>query len=300
MFPNARNSLRRWIEHGNKVPIPIAVTVHNVLTESSSSDSSNKSKWFRTQHETSLLPPLQLEVVVVVDDVTRIVYKSPVEIQSVQPSWEHLEERIDLPGEWWLEEALYQSMRLRFTITRIKPQDDDSGTTTNNDNSIVFLEIPIYPAKLERLNVIPECLPPNACLVQYSDGSTRVPHNLFQVLLDSQLTKPPPIEDFSRFGDDAFSVLDGVAQTPSRERSESVSALLGPKAGELATQLFPEVVQEPPPAVSFDDSEQETIRQDVQKERERLQALIAQEEAETEQELACLEEVRKTNGFRRY
>ena len=59
MFPNARNSIRRWNDHGSsKIPIPIAATLHNLMTESSSGEK----KWFRTEHDGNLLPRVRLEI----------------------------------------------------------------------------------------------------------------------------------------------------------------------------------------------------------------------------------------------
>ena len=278
MFPNARNSIRRWNDHGSsKIPIPIAATLHNLMTESSSGEK----KWFRTEHDGNLLPRVRLEIFM---EGGEVVYSSESR-KSVHPSWEHLDERIDLPGEWWLEES-YKSLKLRFTLLQ-----------TGINSAAVFLEVPLYPALLHRLNCTPETLPPNSCLVYFSDGSTRLPHNIFQLLFDSNLTEPvSAVEDFSRFEDDAFRVLDQVPHTPSR-RERTASSLLEPDDKDLAessTNLFPqqtELDHAQSVIIPFCDSEQVVIKSDMKKEREFLEAQIAQEEANIEKELDALKMV---------
>jgi hypothetical protein len=303
MFPNARNSLRRWNDHGSsKIPIPIAATLHNLMTEQP--PSRGEKKWFRPEHDGSLLPHVRLDIVV---EGGAVVYSSESR-KSAHPSWEHLDERIDLPGEWWLDESYYKFMKLRFTLLQTKTDTDtDTDTDINiniNPNTTIFLEVPIYPSILQRLNGTPEALPPNSCLVYFSDGSTRLPQNIFQVLLDSKLTEPPPIEDFSRFEDDAFRFLDQVPHTPSAPRARTASSLLEPDdqhLAESATNLFPEELKEhkdkvqSATIVSFDESEQAVAKKDIQMEKEFLEVLIAQEEAEMEQEFAALDQVR--NAF---
>jgi hypothetical protein len=329
MFPPARNnSLRRWSEHGNKIPIPIAVTLHNVMTttttlegENTSTATTNK-KWFRPQHDTSLLPTIQLEIVLVVqgedqnNDASQVVVYSSgssTTKQSVHPSWEHLDERIDLPEEWWLGDVYYPYLKLRFTrlLNNSNDTDDDTETDTDTENSsLLFLEVPLYPAKLERLpQGVPDALPPNACLVHFSDGSTRLPKDLFELLLERHIvTEAPPMEDFSRFEEDAFKMLDSVPQTPTtlntkggRERSASLldeEELSNHNNKSVVTTLFPEPKEVEP--LPFEQSEQDARREDIQTERELLEALIAQEEAEMEQDLLALEEVRysaRTSGM---
>jgi hypothetical protein len=284
MFPPARNAHRRS-NHGNetkKIPIPIAVTLHNFMAEAvpnAKLKSEAASKWFRPDHDWSLVPKILLEIVV---EGTRVVYASETEIHSVHPSWEHIDERIDLPGEWWLSEGdLYKSMKLRFTI---------------NNSDVHFLEVPLYPSKLERLNGSPEALPPNACFVYFSDGSTRLPLNVFQILLDSQMAEPPPIEDFSRFEDDVFSALDTVPQDKfgNRDRAVSASSLLGEGTNLAAVKqaLFVEPTSPEVSKITFSETEQDAMFQDFETEREFLLAMIAKEETAIKQEVVELQEVR--------
>lgn len=344
MFPHARNSLRRWSasEQGSKkVPIPISVSLHNVMaapaasaplpSQDDSPISSSVDKWFRPNHEIRLLPLLKLEVLAdqdgddnggssdqdgvdssdeIPDDANdgnyRVVYTSPALVRSVQPSWEHLDERIDLPEEWWRRSGIYRTMRLRITqILSFEEEsqkeektekDETSSSGTANSNN-VFLEIPLYPSKLERLHRddVPPSLPPNACFVHFSDGSTRCSRNLFAILLKSQLTEPAPVEDFSRFEDDVFRTLDGVPETPetSRQRAESISALLEPQ--DLNSRLIDEFDgsddNEEPTNVPFEETEDNVDKADTQTERERLLAIIAREENQLEDEVTNLREV---------
>jgi hypothetical protein len=286
MFPPARNAHRRSnntnSNEAKKIPIPIAVTLHNFMAEATPNDklkSEAASKWFRPDHAWSLVPKILLEIIV---EGSRVVYSSETEIQSVHPSWEHIDERIDLPGEWWLSEGdLYKSMKLRFTI---------------NNSNVNYLEVPLYPSKLERLNESPEALPPNACFVYFSDGSTRLPLNVFQILLDSQMAEAPPIEDFSRFEDDAFSALDTVPQDifGNRDRAVSASSLLG--EGMYLAPVKQTLFAEPTtPKVSkkttFPETEQDAMFLDFETEREFLLAMIAKEEAAMKREVLELEEV---------
>ena len=329
MFPHARNSLRRWSasEQGSKkIPIPIAVSLHNVMSSSAAASTAvQESKTFRPNHEMRLLPLLKLEVLVndeVVEEgemdedalsvalgsSSRIVYSSPTPVQMVEPAWEHLDENIDLPGEWWLNDAVYKTMRLR--ITQILPNSTDveeanaalpdkDNTSSSNTINNVFMDIPLHPTKLERLHrdSVPATLPPNACIVYFSDGSTRCTPALFSLLLKYNLTEPSPVEDFSRFADDVFRTLDNVPQTPDKRlRSESISALLEPQ--DLNSRLIDEFdgPDEPsenlnPAQVLFSESEDVVAELDAETERDRLRALIAREEAQLANDMIQLNEV---------
>jgi hypothetical protein len=275
MFPTARNSLRRWSEHyHNKIPIPIAVTLHNLLIHRH--DSSHQPEHGfgrRLEHNRNLLPALKLEIVV---QDSRIVYSESINT-SVHPSWEHLDERMNLQGEWWLEDSdVYKTMKLRFLV----------------DNEI-FMEVPIYPPRLQKLTCDDDdesklTLLPNSCLIYFSDGSTRLPESIFRILEEVNLTKRAPIEDFSRFEDDVFSTLDSVPQTPERRRLRSDSLL------DYAESVIPatEASQAPPLVVNFDQSEQQVLSEDLQLEAGSLHEMIAQEEQALEEELISLKRVR--------
>jgi hypothetical protein len=205
MFPDARNSLRRWSESAQtKIPIPVAITLHNYFvppptgtkpSERSSSlkttnddDNNNETSspspskedeevayrsrgmWLhrQTQHNSNLLPRLNLEITATIarqqkddeeeedkdkDNVEAsvvVVYsqKTP-QTRSVHPSWEHLDERICIPAyrkncdnkgvyecsaHWWDDNELYKSMKVKLCIL---PHDEENGgkphTVISND-----------------------------------------------------------------------------------------------------------------------------------------------------------------------
>lgn len=258
-----------------------------------------QSQYGRIEHNSNLLPPITLEIVVVEEEEEcKIVFSETT--QNVHPTWEHLDERIGLleEEEWWLKDdsQIYKNMKLRFYLP----------------NRTLFLEMSLYPASLHKLDSdeTPEALPPNSCFIYFSDGSTRLPESLFQILLDQKLTSPPPIEDFSRFEDDVFRTLDTVPQTPStptqtdrnnkqiRHQRPSDSLLDGehePKtlfphsAAKLASVT---AVQVPKAAIfDFDQSEQDVLNRDLKEEAISLRALIAQEEQALQVEMESIEEV---------
>jgi hypothetical protein len=237
LFPNARNSLRRWSEHKNKIPAPVAVTLINLMAEQHTTIRTGK--WFRPEHASSLLRPIRLQIVITLeiengDDTEKELFSSrPSGLStSVHPRWEHLDERMDFSPS----DESYRSMKLRFLVDEDVSNDEEensSGSSNNNNNTrrspIVLLEVPAHPSLLQRLTEVPDSLPPNSCLIYFSDGSSRVTPVLFQALVDGKLTEHPPssdLEDFSRFEDDVFRTLDGVTPQKARERITSVSRLL--------------------------------------------------------------------------
>jgi hypothetical protein len=270
MFPNARNSLRRWSDHRNKIPTPVAVSLYNVLAEQ---EEQRQPKWFRPEHASTLLHSIRLEIIVGTD----IVYSNISESKSVRFSWEHLDERIHLPENWWKQQDdIYRSMKFRLSMP-------SSGAWV--------LEFSVHPTCLQRLAEIPEALPPNACLIYFSDGSTRVTSTLFQILLDGNVTQATSqVEDFSRFEDDVFRTLDqvtpqkkdnhpGIMESPSTDDSEA------------ATPIKEDLP--PLPIVSFDSEQMDSTVQDLKKEEVFLEAIIAREDALLEMELASLNKVQR-------
>jgi len=300
MFHHIRSSLR---QDEGKIPKPIAVSLRNVMILNvddasagggSDDDRNDDMKWFRRpKHEIGLLPLLKLEVIVASaaqkemeqEAQDRVVYSSIEPIRHVQPTWEHLEEKITLPGEWW-RGGIYKSLTIRIT------------QMVEDERWILFLEAPLHPSKLERLQKgIPSSLPPNALLVEFSDGSTRCTQSLFQILLHRRLVEPSPIENFSRFEDDVFSMLDGVKATPNRVRTESVSALLEPPDFHLVRSMDgfdgSQDDEVTPTELFSEEKEQDARLEDETSERERLLAVIAEEEELLKQEAESLEEVRE-------
>jgi hypothetical protein len=270
MFPNARNSLRRWSDHHNKIPIPVAVSLYNVLAEQ---EEQRQPKWFRPEHASTLLHSIRLEIIVGAD----IVYSNISESKSVRFSWEHLDERIHLPENWWKQQDdIYRSMKFRLSMP-------DSGAW--------LLEFSVHPTCLQRLAEIPESLPPNACLVYFSDGSTRVTSTLFQILLDGKVVTQvtSQVEDFSRFEDDVFRTLDQV--TP--EKKDNHSGIMDSPSTDDSEAATPIKEDIPPlPIVLFDSEQMDSTVQDLKEEEVFLEAIIAREEALLEMELGSVNEVR--------
>jgi len=284
MFPRARHNFHP--NSKNKIPIPSSVTLHNLRPDRESS-----LPWYNQHHDGRWLPKIRLDILV--GDEEAVVYSSCTSVRSVHPSWEHLEERIDLPEGWCLSHSdLYQSMRFRFTSV-----DEENGSERIDQYGLnpapsFFLEFPVYPTNVERLTAcdFPPSLPVNACVIYYSDGSIRLPPHVFETLLHLDMATPPPLEDFSRFEDDAFDTLDGVASTPERQRLGSASQLLG--AGdklERETQIEHAVTV--PTTISFDLTEQNVNDEVTERERIRLKSLIEREEAALEAESLCLVQV---------
>lgn len=351
MFPTARNSLRRWSEHyDTKIPIPIAVTLHNFLLNPPSSSSlssvaatssssledllltssaiigsgsgGTSSFGYRVEHNRNLIPPITLEIVV--HDNQVVLSETS---QAVHPSWEHLDERIDLQGEWWLHYNNENNKTKNKTNNKTNGNGNDNGNGNENvyktmklrfrlPDGKLFLEVPMYPSQLQKLQVeeTPDRLPPNACFVYFSDGSTRLPESIFQLLLDHNMTKPPPIEDFSRFGDDVFSALDSVPQKspPGHQRNPSSLSSSSRRARSdslLDVEKEPSsllLLQQPSAAGSlldaasglsvptgsvFEHSEQEVLQHDLNKEAMSLEEQIEQEEKAFQEELEQLNKV---------
>jgi hypothetical protein len=293
-------------------------------------------KWFRPEHTSSLLRPIRLQIVVTVevengDDTEKELFSSPPSglSTSVHPRWEHLDERMDFSP---LDES-YRSMKLRFLVDDedvSSEEKNSSGDSNRNNNTrkspIVLLEVPAHPSLLQRLTEVPESLPPNSCLIYFSDGSSRVTPILFQTLVDGKLTEHPPsseLEDFSRFEDDVFRTLDGVTpQKAARERITSVSRLLLSEEERQQQQSPPSqslysAVQDGSSATSgsprsserkvnekismsagsvIPTNDLDATLEDLLEEEKYLESMLALEEALMEQELEALSKVRSVLG----
>ena len=277
------------------------------------------------QHTNNLLPNLRMDISAThseeeEEEPASLLYSQPsTQAHSLHPSWEHLDERISVEDceDWWNENKLYKSMKVKLSVVQ-----DNSEKSADND---CFLQAYLHPSFLERIDLLgsssnqnedpddlmeqsmesklPPSLPPNALLVHFSDGSIRCPPNTYQLLWDAygrSVLEPPPVEDFSRFEDDAFATLDNVEQTPRRPRMKSVSSLLDQDAGYVRPQddSREENLQTPPRTTrntareltypqheTNNANEQEIAREERRQEKLELLRLIAQEERALEDDL---------------
>ena len=107
MFPDARNSLRRWSESADtKIPIPVAITLQNFYYDDGYDKNESLAPsgiWLnhQTQHRSTLLPRLNLEITVTKNDgeeknetssIAVVLSQNNLQNRSVHPSWEHLDE----------------------------------------------------------------------------------------------------------------------------------------------------------------------------------------------------------------
>ena len=294
LFPDARTSLPRIsVSAQTKIPLPVAITLHNFIppspsntdcssfsTNTSSRDTNQiniginkdaarekRGMWVnrQPQHESSLLPPLKLEITANLpykreqesgDDSNKgnhaaVVYSGfNSRTPSVHPSWEHIDERIYLDhGDCWNQNKVYRSMKVMLSVvseSREKRKQHESTKQALEGNC--FLKAFLHPSFLERIDIgsnnnskktkdtdrhcmLPPGLPNNAMIVHFSDGSIRCPPQTLQILRESygcshRILGSPPFENFSRFEDDAFATLDHVRQIKQRPRIRSISSLL--------------------------------------------------------------------------
>jgi hypothetical protein len=250
-------------------------------------------RFFHPQHSASLLPRLQMEVTVESSCAgATVVFSQPLHHPSVHPSWEHLDERIHVPSSvtncWWKDHDVYKSMRLKLLILTDKRETaSDSTTLSDETTEMEFLEAPLHPSLLQRMDMgnlrsstaassqdgsddglfaagnsssLPP-LPPNSLLVHFSDGSVRCLPHLYQILWDCRhVAQEPPVEDFDRFADHVFETLDHVRSTTQR-RERTASSLLDQDHRDEQTNNIQ-------PSQSQDSHEKDAILQHLQQEQQ--------------------------------
>ena len=229
----------------SSVPLPVSVTLYNLLTPTGNQHDSKKKGVFRPEYTADLLVPVHLNVVIASKDTERgndmldedgcdqadddiLVFTASNDRGAIHPSWDHLDERIDLfnASEENDLKPIYQSMRIRIIAT---PEANAKR---------LLVDIPLHPSLLRRLpedtdtaedeggisweqRPPPKELPPNAILIDFSDGSTRVLSSLYHLLLERNVIVEPDPRDasllqdedeehrrMSRFTDDVFDTLD--------------------------------------------------------------------------------------------
>eukprot|EP00804_Cyclotella_cryptica_P029148 CCRYP_005317-RB/>CCRYP_005317-RB protein AED:0.06 eAED:0.06 QI:119/1/1/1/1/1/2/1147/501 len=156
---------------------------------------------------------------------------------AAHPRWDHLNEHIIQKqpcedDEW--EKDIYPLLFARFVMLDQKAKNNPSSSSHNN---LLLGEVPIHPSHLRPLPFIsdasaafatiqmPHSLPPNAILIHYDDGCTRVLPSLYWLLVrknvidqrtDSLLTTQFNTEDGSaRFNERAFDALGDRSEDKS-------------------------------------------------------------------------------------
>jgi hypothetical protein len=193
----------------NKTPIPVCISIRNFFPPSipkSSNDQHQESKATScmNRNESINLPPCQLDIIDKSEDNIRIIYS--LSARGAHPLWNHLDEQID---QGVLDDSIYA----RFTI----------------HNKLI--EVPLCPSKLNTISQsdnikTPESLPPNAILIHYDDGRTRVVPSLY-----SHLVKRNVIQEFVEvekgevFSESTFDVLGDIDDAKSLDEKQiSVTA----------------------------------------------------------------------------
>lgn len=243
------------------VPLPVSLTLYNLFLPNKKD---SKKALLRPKYTADLLVPVRLDILFasredekesknaafeeelddqIQDDI--LMFSSVNDRGALHPSWDHLDERVDVFNETGNTDfhSLYQSMRLRVIATL--------------DADRILVDQPLHPSRLRRLpedtsnpedgggiawgqRPPPKKLPPNAVLIDYSDGSTRVCPPLYHLLVEKNVIVEPDPGDASllqdeneehrrqsRFTDDVFQTLDKVMWSePPRRLLPSPSSLL--------------------------------------------------------------------------
>jgi len=186
MFPDARNSLRRWSESADtKIPIPVAITLQNFYHDDGYDKNESLAPsgiWLnhQTQHRSTLLPRLNLEITVTKKDgeeknetssTAVVLSQNNLQNRSVHPSWEHLDELLSRSetlntcknnnkGEkeysyWWDDHVLYKSMRVKLSTVQYDKDDRNKSQQhgTADSETDTFLETFLHPSLLERIDL---------------------------------------------------------------------------------------------------------------------------------------------------
>jgi hypothetical protein len=328
-YPNTPSQMATTIR---RLPMPVSVDLIHAFPCNGQSSALQKEseakKWYRREYSSSLLHCVRLELIVSEtkmaseklgnQDVAceeKILFSMLTPKPAVCPTWRHLDESMNLEE---LTIETYESMMLRFHWMDENNHCDESSKSHNPkkqsfpDDSF-SLQIPIHPSKLIRIQSLPSSLPINAVLVHFSDGSIRVPPSVHQALEQASTVNRDAAkhheyeasfsaDDFSRFQDKAFNVLDQV--TPVRKKSlldaaeaaengeeqhdgEDVS---NSKSSEESLpqqqQLIPSIDLDRLPSWSTDDKSR--------KNQEHLNYLISYEEKQLQQEMLQLEITQST------
>lgn len=194
----------------NKTPIPVCISIRNFFPQSipkSSNDQHQESKATScmNRNESINLPPCQLDIIDKSEDNIRIICS--LSARGAHPLWNHLDEKID---QGVLDDSIYA----RFTI----------------HNKLI--EVPLCPSKLNTISqsdniTTPESLPPNAILIHYDDGRTRVVPSLYSLLVKRNVVQEfVEVEKGEVFSESTFDVLgdiDGAKSLDEKQISVTVA-----------------------------------------------------------------------------
>jgi len=275
----------------------------------------------------------------------QVIFSSLAPVKTINPSWNHLDECIEdylaLDGYFDSDTGFYRFMRLRIWLV---PDDDMEGckeissTSSNSTTDAVqsaanpsptdrqqledplepLLDISIHPTKLRRLARVPQQLPINSLLLHFSDGSIRATRSLLDIIGDQDGSHNDVNlkDEFGRFGDGAFNLLDQVTpikKSPSSNNEQAANesdlsntysedslddptskSLCGflkqKKLGEKQLSKQHKELMEKSKS-EFAWKEDEVITQDVDEERQELERLVQMEEKALEEDMQSLQQV---------
>jgi len=222
-------------ERKQGVPLPLSLTLYNLYVPNESQhisdNNKNKKTLFRPEYTCDLLLPVRLDVVFSSNNTEEtdqdiMLYSSNNTLGSIHPSWDHLDEKIEALNETG-RDSIYQNVKCKLVASRHDANEE-----------VVLAEVPLHPSRLRRLpeevsnttkddtltwetRSPPKQLPPNAVLVHFSDGSTRVCPPLYHFLVERQVIIETNPRDASliqdqeeehrrqlRFDDNVFDALD--------------------------------------------------------------------------------------------
>ena len=302
-----------------KLPIPVTITVYNVLPPRKEA---LVSRIFRPEHKTDLLQPIKLEILsktcqqqpCMTDseeeeesakESESLLYCCVLEKRHLHPTWDHLDERVKSWNEsdsWLPKDAI---PHLRITLL----QHDEDPVRVTEDLSLdpkLLRRLP-DPEKKESFwgepRPPPKALPPNSILVQFSDGSVRVHPKLYRLLLQNGIFTQHELTDTSvleedeqekrretRFQDNLFDVLLGDATTDEENLTPTE-----PSAGQQAVNGDGTVHGAEESTVQAEASKDlHAAIEDLLQEKEALEAMIKEEEELFAHEMQTAKQVRSS------
>lgn len=246
----------------HQVPLPVSLTLYNLFVPSSASatttnEEKNTNVLYRPEYTSDLLVRVRLDVVFSPSlqsssleeqqsEHEILLYSSTTNRATLHPTWKHLQEEIQVLNDE-SRDSIYPNIKCKLValvgettkqeiclvdnislhprqLRRLPPQNDSSEM--NAPNNTFALEQVTPPPKL----------PPNAVLVNYSDGTTRVCPPLYHLLVERGIVSETDPRDSSliqddeeeykrqaRFDDDVFDALDQAVWWPQQQQEKRVN-----------------------------------------------------------------------------